>query len=167
MLGIEVHYRGAHPLRRRDWNTEVAEPVFRDAGEYWHRQFRAKHFTEAGAQEYGYYQRKGEGLPRGSKAWRRNYTGRKFARFGHTRPLVYTGEGERLSRMRDVRATSKRVRVVLPRKFNLKHPKSRIRMRDELTRISPREEQLIIARADRQVQQRLARIKTTESKKLA
>lgn len=167
MLGISVHYRGAHPLRRRDWNTEVAEPVFRDAGEYWHDQFRAKHFTAEGAAEYGYYRRKGEGLPRNSKAWRRSYTGRKHARFGHTRPLVYTGEGERLSRVRDVRANSRRVRVILPNKFNFRHPKSRINMREEVTRVSQREEQELIARADRQVHARLARIRAAESKKLA
>jgi hypothetical protein len=166
MLGIEIHYKGAHPLRRRDWNREVAEPTLRDAGEFWHNTFLRKHFTEAGAQEYRYIKRKGEGMARGSKEWKRSYTGRKFQRFGHTRPLVFSGEGERLARVRDVRTTSKRVRVVLPNKFNFRHPKSKIRMRDELTAISSREEQAIVARADQIVHRMLGRIRNTERKKL-
>jgi hypothetical protein len=165
MLGISMRYTGAHPLKKREWNSQVIRPVLEHMGSFWHQKFLRKHFTAEGGREYGYMKRKGEGMPRGSKRWRRSYTGRKFARFGHTRPLVFSGVSERLSRVVDVRATAKRARVVLPRGFNRRHAKSRIRMRDEVTAVSQQEEQVLSNQADRKVTERLDRIRSERSVK--
>lgn len=167
MLGIDVHYKGAHPLKRAVWNSQVIKPTLEVAGVYWHSKLRAKHFTAEGAQEYGYTKRKGELIPRGSKRFRRSYTGRKLAMKGHTRPLVFSGEGEALSRIQDVRATAKRVRVILPRKFNFRHPKSQVDMRAELTAISQADEKQLGTVADKEVHARLNAVKTVEIKHLA
>lgn len=168
MLGIELRYKGALPkLKRAVWNKSVLIPTMRDALTHWHSKFRPKHFTAEGANEYKYAARKGEKMTRGTKAFNRSYTGRKLASKGHSRPLVFSGVSERLSRIRDIRVTSKRGRAILPPGFNRKHPKSRIRMRDEVTRVSTREEKTLAAIADRSVTRRLAAIRSTETKKLA
>lgn len=105
----------------------------------WHQRYYEGHFTAAGGAQYGYFQRKGEGQPRDSKAFRRSYAGRKLRKFGHGDPLKFSGDAYRRGKVAIVRATSKQAKVVLPSKFNWKHPKSRIVMRDELTRVLPAE----------------------------
>lgn len=168
MLGIEVRYKGAFPkLKKSVWNKQVSIPTIREALEHWHGKFRAKHFTEEGAREYKYAARKGQNIPRGTKKFNRSYVGRKLAKTGHMRPLVFSGVTERLARVRDIRVNSKRGRAILPPGLNRKHPKSRIRMRDEATRVSSREEATLERIADRSVTAKLNAINTTERKKLA
>jgi hypothetical protein len=159
---ITVRERGNTPRRFwKSWTAAVREG-WRAAGELWHEQFRPKHFTHAGAREYGYLPRKGE---RGNEeGFRRSYTGRKLHKFGHTYPLVYTGESMRLTRMQDVRPTSKGVRVVYRAyKFNFRHPRSRIRMREEFTRISRREERDIRRAIDNRLQAEMNKARGGES----
>ena len=118
---------------------------FTAIGHYWHRALRPKHFTHRGATEYNYEPRVGERWNLGSKGFRASYTGRKLRRFGHTRPLVYTGQSERDSKIARIVATSKRVRVImtLPR-LNWRHPSRGKTMREELTTISKGEERLLL-----------------------
>lgn len=168
MLGkIELHYQGAEPkLTRTDWNA-IKREVFQDAGEFWHEEIRPKHFTNAAESEYNYTPRKGgrgRPHPRGFKA---SYQGRKLRLLGHTRPLVFTGEGQKLSQVQDVRVTSKRVRIILPRKFNFRNPHSPIIMREELTAISDRDEDQIIARADKLTGEKLNEVKRTQKVRAA
>jgi ribosomal protein S8E len=70
------------------------------------------------------------------RVYNRTYTRRKERQFKHNRPLNFTGAGmlEALGSPK-IRGSSKQVRVVLPSKFNFKHPDSRINMRDEITRV--------------------------------
>lgn len=49
-------------------------------GQRWHRGTLRKHFTPAGAREYGYQRRT------------RKYRKAKLKKLGHNRPLVYTGQ---------------------------------------------------------------------------
>jgi len=109
--------------------------VFRAMGREWHGQYLRLHFTADATSRYGYVRRKGEAKTPGSKGFASTYVGRKLKRFGHSRPLVFTGEGERLAQLLDLRASSTQGRVVLPRKFNWKNPKSRVDMRAELTKV--------------------------------
>ncbi len=114
-------------------------------GEDWHRRLRPKHFTTAGAREYGYKPRKGEAGNADSKSFWRSYTGRKQKKYGHTRPLVWSGELEQLSRARRIEArafsTRSKVRVIMPQaqKANFRNPHSQINMREELTTVSDAE----------------------------
>ena len=66
-------------------------------------------------------------------------------RLGHNRPLEFTGEGRMLAMgPAKIRGTNK-ARVVLPSlKFNFRHPKSRISMRDEITRVLPDEARTLV-----------------------
>jgi hypothetical protein len=134
---ITMVERGATPGLSAKWHNEAAKEGWQHTARYWHVTLRDKHFTEAGAREYGYTKRKGEGMVRGSKAYKRSYTGRKEARFGHTRPLEFSGKSRRLTGTARISGTAKgaTVRMNAPA-LNFKHPKSQIVMRDELTRIS-------------------------------
>lgn len=137
---LKVRYQGAVPgvtLGRRELN-QVLEKAWFPPGKNWHEQFRPKHFTKEGAAEYGYEPRKGEQSGTSGKAFWRSYTGRKLKKFGHTLPLVFSGELRDKARTARIEATSKGVRVFLTNagKANFHHPKSTIDMRAELTRIS-------------------------------
>jgi len=132
-------------------------------GERWHRELRPKHFTTAGAREYGYSPRKGDTGNAGSKGFWRSYTGRKQRTFGHTRPLVWSGELEQLSRARRIEAraftTRSRVRVIMPlaSKANWRNPHSQIDMRAELTTVSPGEGEELVALHNASMHERLNR----------
>lgn len=134
MIGqIKIRERGPTPgLLKRGFN-KMKEKCFHAALTYWHRDILQKHFTSAGAIEYGYTPRKRQW--RGS--FKMSYIGRKLREKGHTKPLVFSGESMALTRMRDVRATSKRgVCVIRAPGFNRRHPDSQVNMREEITRVS-------------------------------
>lgn len=148
MYMIGITYRGAAPgseaLKPREWNR-IQKEEFARVGYQWGEDYRPLHFTEGASQRYGYMARKGERLPRGSKAYKRSYTGRKEATKGHTRPLVYSGKSEQASEAYRVRgigqgdAAGARVSMLTPT-LNYRHPKSQIRMADELRSTTPAEE---------------------------
>ena len=111
----------------------------------WHTEFRPIHFTKRAASRYRYTPRAGQRAPRGSKAYQRSYTARKQREKGHTLPLVYTGQSRRLAQLRDIRATSKGGRVKIhARGLRRRHPKSRINMAKEMTRLIPTEKRAMI-----------------------
>lgn len=103
-----------------------------------HHLYMAKHFTVAGGREYGYKPRQGEGKS-GKEFWR-SYCGQKKRKKGHQRPLVFSGESETLARIMDIRADSKRARIVQhARGLNRRNPNSAIRMNEEIRAISDKE----------------------------
>jgi hypothetical protein len=169
MFIVGLSYEGAVPgsdaFSRRSWNV-LLKAEWEEAAKYWGEEFRPKHFTPEGAAAYGYTKRKGENLAKGSKAYRRSYTGRKERQMGHTDPLVFTGESKRESSRYRIFATSKGARLSMPtRKLNYRHPKSQIRMADELRRVLPSEEQAIAQRMSVRLARRLRAINRKQSKK--
>lgn len=153
MLNLDIRYTG-HPLKKRDFN-KMKRKTFLRMGRQWHSEMRPKHFTHGGAREYGYRPRKGQSGNTHRKGFAQSYTGIKLRLVGHTRPLEFSGEGKRLSQIRNIRVTSKRVQIILPRKFNFRNPHSDINMREELTTISQREEQLLVLEADRDLEHQI------------
>lgn len=153
MYGFRLYYTGiaGEKFAKRPFGREVLTPGFAGMGKHWFTNFRDKHFTEAGAAEYGYTKRKGENLARGSKKWKRSYMGQKWRKHKHQLPLVFSGEARRLSRIGRIAATAKGVRVLMPRlgKLNYRHPKSKVDMRREMTTISNREVEKLVQVGDR------------------
>jgi hypothetical protein len=103
-------------------------------GQYWHQHFFRKHFTHRGATEYGYTKRNP------------HYEFRKYKKFGHTYPLVYSGQGRTDASSPRIVATATRaearVRVIMHAPvFNFKNPHSNVNMRRELTTVSQAEAQ--------------------------
>jgi len=167
MLHLKAKYVGATPgysLRKLNpWK----KAAYAATGVDWHRTALPKHFTRAGAREYDYSPRKGEPGNRYRKGFKRSYTGQKLAQFGHTLPLVYSGESRALSRLRDVRASGKGVRIVLNAPgLNRRHPKSKINMRREVLALSPADEARAMRTFDREMQRQIDQTQHTETKTL-
>lgn len=127
-------------------------------GREWHQRYLPLHFLFTAFTRYGYTRRKGMGMNATSKAWRRSYAGRKWRKYRTEDPLTFTGASklEALGPIK-LRGTSKEIRVVLPRVFNLRNPKSRVNMREEITRLLPAEIQTLIEVGRRTLRQAIAR----------
>jgi hypothetical protein len=167
MYLVKVRYGGATPdVTKREWG-KICQPGWQETGEYWHAHYRAKHFTAAGAREYGYASRGGENLPHSEKQFRRSYTGRKLKLYGHTKPLVYTGTSEALTRQRDVRATGKLMRVVLHAPaLNFKNAWMKCDMRAEMTRVSDAEQRQLVRVLDRRIGRELKDFRSSRTETL-
>ena len=162
MIVFRVTQTGPMPKELIKRLPKFKKEAFIEAGKLWHRHYRPKHFTLKGAREYGYAPRSGErGSGRGFKG---SYTARKLKKFGHTRPLVYTGESAQLARILDVRGTSKGSRTIIhARGFNRRNPKSEINMRDEMTRISDREAQQLTGFIGRMMNREMGKLLVVRS----
>jgi hypothetical protein len=143
---------------------EIQRANWEDTGQSWHREMLPKHFTRAGATEYGYKPRQGERGGETDRGFRRSYTGRKLKVMNHTRPLVWSGEAQRLTRLRDVRATSKGAKIVLhANKLNWRGPHTDINMADEVRRISAGEAVTLTRQFDERLGQRLNALNDVET----
>lgn len=148
---FQIEEIGGPGIVLKNLNT-LKKKVFMLMGIFWHDNLRQKHFTKAGAREYKYAPRRGDRGNIGRKGFRHTYQARKLRTKGHTRPLVYSGESEGRTRVRDVRSTSKGVRVVLNvPTLNLKNPLTKIDMRQEMTVISDREVPLLVEVGEREL----------------
>jgi len=162
LIQVKVRHEGAVPgsmnLSRGAFDNCLKEAWF-ETGKFWHTALRPKHFTKSGAREYGYLPRKGEESGAGRSFWK-SYTGRKQKKFGHTLPLVFTGELREMSGTANIQPTAKGVRVALSRanKANWHNPHSQIDMREELTRVSDAEARLLAEVPDEAMQKMLDHI---------
>lgn len=124
------------PAMKRKRRNDIFKATWLDLGKYWRKQMLPLHFTHRGGRKYGYSPRKGE-APGGGRPTRGTYTYRKKKLFGHTRPLEFTGKGKQEAlTSKKYRATRDKVDVILPRKFNLRHPNSKVNMREEITAVT-------------------------------
>ena len=143
MMSVSIKMTGTVPkLVKREWN-KVKRAGFEAMARSWHQKLRPKHFTKAGAREYRYSPRDGEPGTKGARHFSQSYTGRKLRIFGHTLPLVYTGQSRRLSQLRVITATSKgsKVRIKAP---TLNRPRPRGKsMREEMTTVSRAEQRAL------------------------
>ena len=145
MFVFKVKFVGAASgkIAKRNLN-KITKEGFHLMGTVWHRSFRPKHFTAAGASEYGYRPRSPE------------YERRKQKRFGHKLPLVWTGESRTRSRVRNVKANSRRARV------SMSVPKINFSGRgDELRTISRREGRALAGIMERHITKQLNELTET------
>ena len=147
-LHVMVTYEGPVPgtanLRPRQWNN-VLKDAWRAMGEYWLRWYLPKHFTKAGAVEYGY-------LPREP-----NYNRQKH----YKPPLVNSGElRSEAPRAAWIQPTHTGCRVVLPgaKKANFRPTCGLIDMREELETVSEAEQVQLARVHEQHVINRLAKI---------
>lgn len=135
---VKVTDRGATPRRMLKVHNAANKIAWYQTGLHFHGHMRDNRFTEAHAREAGYKKRKGESLPKGSKGYRRSYTGRKERKWGHTRPLEFSGRTRDAVRTARITSTSKGARVSYSgaSTLNFKHPKSQIRMNEEFRTIT-------------------------------
>lgn len=153
MLAIDVKLNGIEALTKKQVN-DAMKRAMGALGLHWRRKFLPLHFGNAASTRYGYTPRSGE---RGSgRRFYRSYTARKLRFLGHTRPLEFTGDGKRqaLNGLRTVYPTRDKVRIPLPRKFNFRNKKSKVRMADEIRAVTDGEvkelETFLVAQIERE-----------------
>src|SRR5687767_8112515 len=110
MIGVvAIRKQGATPGVLAKQLYDIQRGCFGKIGNYWHQTHLPEHFKNSAKSRYPevYKPRRRERDNEHPKGFHRSYTGKKLRRFGHTLPLVFTGESRRLAQIRDVRATSK------------------------------------------------------------
>lgn len=135
---VDVTLVGVEALTKKQVNDALKASMYA-LGLRWRRRYLPLHFGNGASTRYGYTPRAGE---RGSgKKFSRSYTARKLRFLKHTRPLEFTGEGKRqaLNGTRLVYASRDKVRIPLPRKFNFRNKKSKVRMADEIRAVTAAE----------------------------
>lgn len=140
MTAVRHVYIKSEPVSRqmRTIVRRASKESWKNTGRHFHVNHRDLRFTVAHARRAKYTRRSGEGMSVHAPTFRRTYTGRKLRQKGHMKPLVWSGESRRLARSASISSTSKGVKIKYPglRKFNLRHPKSQIRMNEEFRRIA-------------------------------
>ena len=132
---------------------DIKKPAYQDLGVHFHQVNLPRRFTWAGGRMLGYAMR----VPR--------YTKRKEKEKGHFDPLRWSDTSRRLAlSIQDVRVDDKKnkteLRIVLhARGLNRRNPKSKIRMNEEVRRISPREYGPLTRVLDNSIQHRIAQRK--------
>jgi len=140
---IEVKLKGVEALSKSQVNRALKEANLK-TGKLFRREMLKDRFTEQGGRRLGFTPRRGEfrvGAVKLDKASRRLYAVQKFRKLGHSDPLVFSGEGKRLALQNPnyVRATRDKFIIPLPQKYNRSNPKSKIKMSDEIRRVTNRE----------------------------
>jgi len=173
-VGFTVHLNGAVPgsaqLSQANFNR-VKKHTWIKRGHQWHDQFRDIHFTKQGAAKYGYRKRVGEESgARGKKFWQ-SYTGEKLRRFGHTDPLVYTGQTRRRARQRKITATATKTKSKL--RITLNTPVLKFRpkgwpysLRAEMVQVAPDEVKAIAKEQGQDMVRIMRGISGTTSRKI-
>jgi hypothetical protein len=141
---------------------EINKSMGEEVGEYWRKHFLPKHFTPAGAREYGYTPRNVAYMIQKAKKW------------GHRNPLEWSGESKRQALMLgDVRTTGTtsaktRVRVVLHTpKLNFIPKGGTINMRDEITRVTQAEADKLAQVATDSVERQMRALNDTGTRRIA
>lgn len=167
---FKITEQGPTPRLMLRQQNNVSREAASDLAIFWHDNYVRKHFTQAGATEYGYAPRKGQPGNPHPKGFRRSYTGRKLALKGHTRPLVWSGSSYLLviASRNNVTATAKkgaataRLRMNAPT-LNFRNPHSRVDPRAELTTVSSREGAEMGVQGGTYLQQRYQALRDTET----
>ena len=141
---------------KRQFNAASAK-AWQETGQHFDDEMVQDRFTPEHAMRAGYAKRKGQNLPVGSKGFRRSYYGRKYyaadrgGGAGQADPLVNTGETKRAvlagGRIESTRYGAK-IFYASARVFNLRNPRSRIRMNDEFRTITRQEVDELARRYD-------------------
>jgi len=134
---VTIKERGAVPRGMRKVHNQASKKAWYATARRFHVEHRDDRFTKSHARKANYKKRSGE-RPGQSPV---GYTARKKRKFGHTRPLEFSGETRRAVRSANIVATSKggRVKYAGARKLNFRNPHSDIDMAAEFRRLIPEE----------------------------
>lgn len=158
-LLLRMKFTGPFPGKRSGLTPRkfrrMQKLAWKAMGDYWHEKIRPLHFTVAGAKKYRYKRRT------------LKYRKAKLAKFGHNKPLVWSGESRRLTANRNVTSTSRGMRVKMGQAKALNFRRRRkftgvtINMRDELLRTRADERRQMAKVFTRRIERLLKRIRTT------
>lgn len=144
-LAITLRERGPTPRKMRSAFTQAKKKAFFDGAVFFHSTFSDNRFSHSHATRAKYAPRK------------KRYTAGKVRRFGHSRPMEYTGRARRLSRTARVTSTSKGSKLAYPglRVFNFRHPNSEVNLLEEFTTILPEEANRVADHIDHTIDREL------------
>lgn len=152
MIGMNIDgtIYGVEAASRQDVNNWLREG-FGVMGDAWHRYYRRTHFSTRASNKYGYAKRA------------KSYNRRKRRIFGHTIPLVLSGESRSLSETRKIKATKRSVTIRMPvRAFNFKPKNSSVNMRKEFLATTRSEDSDLARRANRRVTKKINEFRKSE-----
>ena len=152
-LRAQIRYTGGPGVLKKDLRA-AAKASLAVVGATWHDKTLPGHFTPAAAGRYKYRKRTAK------------YRDRKRRVHGHRRPLVYSGEMERMvTRMARVTATGRGARVALkgPRYLYAYRKAGQPDKAAELIAVTPAEAEDMATVLDREITARLNANKTTET----
>jgi len=143
-LLVPTRERAKVAMGLRNAFNAASKEAWRVTGNYFHENMRDDRFTPEHAIKAGYYKRKGQNYRPSMKVFGQYYYGRKWLSAKHgggkgkANPLEFSGDTRRAVRTARIEATRYGVRVIYAgaRVFNFRHPKSRIRMNEEFTRLT-------------------------------
>jgi hypothetical protein len=165
-LKVRITERGAVPRRLSKVYTRESKASWYDTGKLFHGEMRDKRFTQEHARVARYVKRAGEEQGLSERAFRRTYTGKKERKFGHRRPLEFSGETRRLVRTANISSTTKGASVRYPgaRKFNFRNPHTTINKAKEFRHLTAAEKKTLAANYDDKLNAGLNRDNTTETR---
>lgn len=134
---VAIRQRGTIGRGRKAAFGAASKESWYETALHFHANLRDRRFDPDHQEAAGFAKRKGEMLPRATKAFRRSYTGIKLRKYGHTRALEFTGDTRRKIRTASISSTANKGKAAYrgASKFSFRHPKSRIRMSDEFRRL--------------------------------
>lgn len=119
-------------LPKPEWN-KMLKASYGAALEYWHKEIRPGHFEETAYSKYHYQYRT------------RKHRIRKMKKFGHNRPMVYTGLSLLKSERFKIVSSAKKARLVMNvPALNLRRSDISPNMREELTIVTQEERRRMI-----------------------
>lgn len=127
----------AHGLSMSVINECVRESLA-SVGDKWRSDYQPGHFGAGAAAKYGYKPRRGE--PGSGRPFRGSYAARKSRKGKRNNPLEFTGQSRRETEStRRIKATATKgagtVRITFAKTYNYRHPKSPIKMGEELATV--------------------------------
>ena len=154
MKPVKVRERGPTPRKFRKSMTAAKRHGWKESAQYFHTDLREKRFTRQHARTAGYGRRS------------RRYVEQKKRRFGHMRPLEYTGDLRRRLRLGRIEGTTKLGRAKYPggNKLNFRQRNSALNLRVEFTTLTRRETTRVARVFDGEVDRQLKLDKTQETR---
>lgn len=163
MIKFTITYRPQLSKRGLD---RAMRKAYERVGQIWVDDMLPKHFTHKGAAEYNYAPRAGEQYAKGSKAYKRSYTGNKERRKGHTDPLVWSGKTRDQAKSAASRPSNTKVRIRLPVDHLFKNPKSKTDPKSEIVRVSETERAKLTRIFDRELEREMNHERTVVRKRI-
>jgi hypothetical protein len=161
-MRVTVVQHGMAFLRPAEFR-ELSKQAAGDGAYHWHRKILPQHFTNAASTRYGYTPRIGERGRSGGTKFARTYTGRKLRLYGHSRPLVWTGESMLRALVPAVRRTARGAKAVIHSPgFNRRPKGGLINMRSELERFTVPENEEVAKVCEAGLTNRIKSLQTTE-----
>lgn len=143
VVNVEIVTNSGAFVRKSDQNL-MLKRGFANAGAFWHRNYRTRHFERGAFQRYKYRPRS------------RRYSKRKQKNVGHQNPLVLTGTSMAATATAQITTTKNGVRIVSPAgKLGFRPRGWSTRLADEYTQINEQEHGMLSKRMNDELVRRL------------